>query len=164
MKAKTDLTRIYFSPSVVPQRRVRRGYNPELEKSSTCSTNKNNNQQLKIPELPTTLDELRNQLLSPFDDSFSSSPPKDHQKNEEDPVIQKLLNREVRLTDRTRGPPDKPFYLCCNCDPNSVFTICLDCVPAERFLLPFPMVVLVFVVNLGGVFYWKGIRWGRGKE
>ena len=90
-----------------------------------------NKQRLEIPHLPATLDELTNQL-PPVDSSSSSpeSPSKD--KEEEDPVVQELINRGVRLVDRVRCPPDSSFYLCCNCDPTFVFTICLDCVPGER--------------------------------
>lgn len=86
-----------------------------------CSTTPNN--QVKVPDLPTTLDDLTNQINYP---SF----PRLHVV---DPVVRDLMRSNVQLLDEKNCVPDSPFYLCCLCDPNAAFMVCLDCVPGEFF-------------------------------
>ena len=104
--------------------------------SPTCSPS-NGPMMLKIPEIPTTLNELTDKL-SPFGSS--------NKKAGDDPVVQLFLNSGVELMNRRRCPKNRWYHLCCNCDPKWGLALCTDCVPSELLSPPiFLFIVLLYL-------------------
>lgn len=93
---------------------------------ATCSSS-NSPTKLKLPDIPTTLDGLKNSLSS-----FTS-----WEQKTEDPVVKKFLNDGVELMDRLRCSDRTPYHLCCNCDPRWGWAVCVDCVPSELVFFSF---------------------------
>ena len=105
---------------------------------STCSANP-----LNVPRLPTTLDELTNELSS-----FDNGNVDDNKIKTVDPVLEELRVHGVELTDQRRCPPDSPYHLCCLCDPTFMNMVCRDCLPSKQSLLCLSKLSVLIIIAI----------------